>query len=88
MVHLLLGHEVDPPFEDQYWNWGTSGPGARVPHTPARLVWPFSRAMLNHGVDLIHMGAMVSAVHSETDVEATLEAFEASLADLRAEAIL
>ena len=88
MVHLLLGHEVDPPLGDQYWNWGAAGPGARVPHTPTRVVWPFSRAMLNHGVDLIHMGAMVSAVHSEADVEATLEAFEASLADLRAEAIL
>ena len=88
MVHLILGREVDPPEDDLTWNWGAAGAQAKVPHTPAKLVWPFSRAMLNRGVDLIHMGAMVSAVHSEADIDATLEAFEASLADLRAEAIL
>jgi len=88
MVHILLGREVDAPIDDLTWNWGAAGAQAKVPHTPAKLVWPFSRAMLNRGVDLIHMGAMVSAVHSEADIDATLDAFEGSLADLRAEAIL
>lgn len=88
MVHIILGREVDPPIDDLAFNWGSSGPQAKVPHTPSKIVWPFSRAMINHGVDLIHMGAMVSAAHSESDVDTTLDAFDASLADLRAEDIL
>jgi glutamate-1-semialdehyde 2,1-aminomutase len=42
--------------------------------------------MLLHGVDIMGWpGGVVSAVHSEEDVERTGEAFEATLAMLQAE---
>jgi glutamate-1-semialdehyde aminotransferase len=44
--------------------------------------------MLNEGVDLMHAGMMVSAVHSDRDVDATIEAFDRSLAALQAEGIV
>ena len=50
----------------------------------AALKW----GMLNRGVDLMRNGGLVSAVHSEPDVEATLAAFEETLADMRREGLV
>jgi glutamate-1-semialdehyde aminotransferase len=46
------------------------------------------QGMLNRGVDPMRNGGLVSAVHSEQDVEATLAAFEATLADMRREELI
>ncbi len=45
--------------------------------------------MLNQGVDLMGMtGGLVSGVHSDQDVDHTLQAFEATLDEMRAESLL
>jgi glutamate-1-semialdehyde 2,1-aminomutase len=54
--------------------------------TPPELAHKIRAGMLLHGVDIMGWpGGVVSAVHSEEDVERTGEAFEATLAMLQAE---
>ncbi|WP_231577917.1 hypothetical protein [Thermorudis peleae] len=36
-------------------------------------------AMVNEGVDLFHGGGLVSAVHTEAEIDATIEAFDRAL---------
>jgi glutamate-1-semialdehyde 2,1-aminomutase len=87
MFHITMGSEVPPPEDDFLWRWeGTPGP--TVPGMGRRLLEALKRGMLNHGVDLMRNGGLVSAVHSEEDVEATLAAFEETLADMRQDDII
>lgn len=88
MVHIVLGKDVPPPADGLGWNWGDAGHPETTPRTPASIEWPFRRSLLGHGVDLIGMGALTSAVHTEGDIDAALAGFEAALADLRRESIL
>ena len=47
------------------------------------------RGLQNHGIDIMGRDAfLVSATHSEADIDATLAAFEATLADARAEGLV
>jgi len=47
------------------------------------------RALQNHGVDIMGRDAfLVSATHNEADIDATLAAFEATLAEVRAEGLV
>jgi len=55
--------------------------------TSSEVAWPFRRALLNHGVDLMGMGALVSCVHSEADIDSTVDRFGAALSDLRRDEI-
>ena len=89
MVHLVLGSELPRPDDGFTWDWDPlGGPRSKLPDTPAAIMWPFRRAMLNHGVDLMGTGALVSCVHGDAEISATLDAFEAALADLRRGEIL
>ena len=89
MVHVLLGQHVPPPDDGFTWSWGDAGPQSQVPETPDAVRWPFRRSLLNHGVDLMGgMGALVSCVHSEADIDEAIEAFQAALSDLRREDLL
>ena len=89
MVHLLLGPDLPRPDDGFTWDWdAVGGPRPSMPETPAEIAWPFRRAMLNHGVDLMGTAALVSCVHGDPEINATLDAFEAALADLRREEIL
>ena len=88
MVHIVLGQDVAPPEDGLGWNWEAVGRPATPPKTPAAIEWPFRRSLLSHGVDLIGMGALASAVHSDDDVDTAIDAFAASLADLRRESVL
>ena len=55
--------------------------------TPA--VTGIKRALQNHGVDIMGRDAfLVSATHNEADIDATLAAFEATLAEVRAEGLV
>ena len=86
MFHITMGHEVPPPEDDFLWRW-EGRPGPTVPGMSREALEGLKRGMLNRGVDLMRNGGLVSAVHSEQDVEATLAAFEATLADMRHEGL-
>lgn len=89
MVHLTLGQKLPRPEDGATWSWEAMGEvQPSLAPTPPTVAWPFRRAMANHGVDLIGMGALVSCVHSDADIAYTLEAFSAALSDLRREELL
>ena len=89
MVHIVLGHDLPRPEDGVTWNWEPlGGPQPELAPTPPAIAWPFRRAMANHGVDLMGMGAIVSCVHTDAEIDATINAFAASLADLRREQLL
>jgi glutamate-1-semialdehyde 2,1-aminomutase len=48
----------------------------------------FQLSMLSQGVDLFHLGGLVSSAHSERDVEKTVYAFEITVQRLRKEGFL
>ncbi len=48
----------------------------------------FQLSMLVEGVDLFHLGGLVSSAHTEEDVEKTIRAFEVSIQRLRKEGVL
>ena len=52
------------------------------------LVAPLKWALFNHGVDLMGTGGMTSSAHTDADIDATVEAFGAAIADLRAEGLI
>ena len=89
MVHIILGQDVARPDDGMTWDWSQHG-GARstLPMTAPEVAWPFRRALINHGVDLMGMGALVSCVHTEADIDATIESFGAAFSDLRRDEIL
>lgn len=83
--HIVLGEEAPRP--EGGIEWPTAG--GRLPsRMRPPLVASLKRAMLNHGVDLMSgAGGFTSGAHTETDVARTIEAFEASLAEMRAEGL-
>ena len=88
MVHIILGQDVARPDDGVTWDWEQhGGPASTLPMTPSDVAWPFRRALLNHGVDLMGMGALVSCVHSEADIDSTVDRFGAALSDLRRDEI-
>ena len=83
VVHIALGVEAED--EDI----------STVPHeelasaTSGDISGPLKLAMLNEGVDMMGgIGFMVSAVHTEEEIDRTSEAFERSLVALRNEGII
>ncbi len=84
MAHIVLGQDLARPADGASWNWEQQG-GAKstLPTTPSEIAWPFRRALINHGVDLMGMGALVSCVHTAADIDATVDSFAAALSDLR-----
>ena len=89
MAHFALGVDLPRPDDGVSWSWESlGGPQPTLEPTPPEIAWPFRRAMANHGVDLMGMGALVSCVHSDAEIDATIDAFAASLADLRREDLL
>ncbi len=87
MIHLTLGVECPEPIDGYGWDW-QGAPGATVPQTPPKVFWAFRQGMINRGVDLMRTGGMVSAVHKKRDIDETLAALEATLADMKREGLL
>ena len=52
------------------------------------LLRSLRQALFNRGVDLMGNGGMVSSSHGDAEVADTVSAFEAAIADLRAESLL
>ncbi len=48
----------------------------------------FQLSMLAEGVDIFHLGGLVSSAHTDEDVERTVKAFEVSVQSLRKEGVL
>ena len=82
MWHLNLGYDAPRPTDLE---WDALEPPRGV--APGLEV-PLKQALFNQGVDLMGTGGMVSSAHGEAEIEATLAAFEAAIADLRADGFL
>lgn len=82
MWHLNLGTPAPFP-ADVEWDAAEEPRGIE-----AALTRPLRQALYNHGVDLMGNGGMVSSTHGEREVEDTVRAFQATVADLRAEGLL
>jgi glutamate-1-semialdehyde 2,1-aminomutase len=87
IVHICVGVECPPPLDGYLWNWN-GAPGPDVPHMSDALTMTLGQAMLNHGVHLMGTRAIVSAVHSDEDIDATVSAFEAALRDMKADRLI
>ena len=87
MLHVLLGVPARLPDDGISYVW-QSEDRRRAPVTPEPITLSLRRAMLNEGVDLMRAGAMVSAVHTDADIDATIDAFDRSLAAMQGEGTL
>jgi len=87
MLHTLLGVPARLPDDGISYVW-LGEDRRKAPKSPETVVTAFRRAMINEGVDLMRAGAMVSAVHSDADIDATIDAFDKSLLALQAEGVL
>lgn len=84
--HVTLGQECARPQGGIEW---TSQDGSPPPRMTPELALTLRRGMLNHGVDFMAgRTGHVSGVHSGEDVDRTLEAFEAALAEMQAEGLV
>ncbi|MEX2445985.1 MAG: hypothetical protein WD734_01490, partial [Dehalococcoidia bacterium] len=82
MWHVNLGWDAPRP-GDVEWD-AEAEPVGVLPELMRPLRW----ALYNHGVDLMGNGGMVSSSHSAREVEDTVRAFSAAVADLRGEGLL
>lgn len=87
IVHICVGVECPRPLDGYLWNWN-GHPAADVPRTPEPLALALGQAMLNHGVHLMGTRAILSAAHSDADIDQTIEAFRRSLRELQAERLI
>ena len=87
MFHIVLGADCPPPTDGFTWDW-QGQPGGRMPRTASEAMWALRRGMLNEGVDLMGLGGMVSAAHSEEDIEHTVQAFESTVRSMREEGVI
>jgi glutamate-1-semialdehyde 2,1-aminomutase len=82
--HIVMGKDVPRPSGGIEWP-----DGVLPPRMPGGISMALKRAMLNHGIDLMGgSGGFTSAVHTDADIALTVEAFAASVRELRAEGAL
>ena len=83
MIHFTL---ADGDFDH---NFGPEANRQIKAAAGSAAVTGIKRALQNHGVDIMGRDAfLVSATHNEADIDATLAAFEATLAEVRAEGLV
>jgi glutamate-1-semialdehyde 2,1-aminomutase len=81
--HITLGTDIPRP-EGVEWT-GSDLP----PHIDGKTNVALKRAMNNHGADLMGgSGGFVSGVHTAADIDHTLAAFEAAIAEMRGEGLV
>jgi glutamate-1-semialdehyde 2,1-aminomutase len=82
--HITLGKDAPRPSDGVEWP-----EKAPPPRMPGAVSMALKRAMLNHGIDLMGgAGGFTSSVHSAADINEAVEAFGASVTELRAEGVL
>jgi glutamate-1-semialdehyde 2,1-aminomutase len=83
--HILFGKDAPPTQDGIEWPVGAGEP----PRTSGSVVTALKRGMLNHGVDLMGgSGGFTSGVHTEEDIDMTIDAFEATVHEIKAEGLL
>jgi glutamate-1-semialdehyde 2,1-aminomutase len=83
--HILVGKEAPPASDGIEWPADAGEP----PRMAGAVTAALKRGMLNHGVDLMGgSGGFTSGVHTERDVEMTVDAFEATVGEMRAEGVI
>jgi glutamate-1-semialdehyde 2,1-aminomutase len=83
--HILLGKDVATTRDGIEWPSEAGEP----PRTPGAVVAALKRGMLNHGVDLMGgSGGFTSGVHTDEDIDLTIEAFDATVREMQAEGLL
>jgi glutamate-1-semialdehyde 2,1-aminomutase len=83
---LLPGYQGPRPTGDDFLPYG--GDLAKLDGgANPKLVHAFRQGMLLHGVDLMGLGGMTTAAHTETDIEQTVAAVSNTLDLLRAEGL-
>jgi glutamate-1-semialdehyde 2,1-aminomutase len=88
MFHIVLGQDCPRPRDGIEWPWDAAN-GAPPPRTSLQVALALKWGCLNNGVDLMGFGGgLVSAVHEPADIEATIEAFDKTLAQMQAQGIL
>ncbi len=85
-LHVTLGHECPRPQEGIEW---PRQDGHLPPPISGELAHALRLGMLNHGVELmVGRTGFASGAHTDDDVDRTLQAFEATLGEMRAEGLL
>lgn len=87
MLHILLGEEAPMPDDGLTWQWPNED-HRHVPHTSMPTAIAFRRAMINEGVDPMGTRLIVSAAHTDAEVDATIAAFDRALGAMQEEGIL
>jgi len=88
MFHIVLGKDCPRPRDGIEWPWEAAN-GAPPPRTNLDVALALKWGCLNNGVDLMGFdGGLISAVHQPADIDATVEAFNRTLAQMREEGIL
>ncbi len=86
VFRLLLG--VGTPPEPRAYEAGELPLELLLAGTRPEIQRLLNLAMVNHGVQYFGNGGIVSAVHTQAEVDATLAAWDASLAELQEEGVL
>jgi len=88
MFHIALGEDCPRPKDGIEWPWDAAN-GAPPPRTSLEVSLALKWGCLNNGVDLMGFnGGLISAVHQPADIDATIEAFDRTLAQMQEEDIL
>jgi glutamate-1-semialdehyde 2,1-aminomutase len=88
MFHIVLGQHCPRPKDGIDWPWEAAN-GAAPPRTSLDIALPLKQGCINNGVDLMGFGGgLISAVHQPADIDATVEAFDKTLAQMQEEGLL
>jgi glutamate-1-semialdehyde 2,1-aminomutase len=83
--HILLGK--DGPKDRDGIEWPAAAPAP--PRMSSSLTAALKRGMLNHGIDLMGgNGGFTSGVHTDEDISRTVDAFEATVREMKAEDLI
>ena len=83
--HVVLGKDF--PQDGDGIEWPAAAPPP--PRMPSALTATLKRGMLNHGIDLMGgNGGFTSGVHTDEDISRTVDAFEATMREMKAEDLI
>ncbi len=83
--HLLLSKDCPKDGHGMEWPAGAPAP----PRMPSWLTAVLKRGMLNHGIDLMGgNGGFTSGVHTDEDINQTVDAFHSTVREMKAENLI